>query len=301
VIVLLASLIFLQGRIGPLRLAWDWPEVRRLLAIGSPLLAAGVASSLFRSLDKLMILAYLDDGEFQLGCYSLALMVTTQLYGLANMLSAVMGPRYMELLGRSGCPSDVARLAARTTEGLAAALALPAALALAAGPPVLHWMLPSYRPGLEPLWWLVPGTLAVALALPASGYLVAVNRGRTVLGVLVASILVSAAGNHLALTHGGGLRGVALATFVGDVLYLVLLIGASLWPQLTLCDRRRYLLGLSMGLVPIVALAAVLQAIQMPRAGPLTAISVSSFMLALWGAAVWIGWTHGDWKRNWRS
>src|SRR5205823_1747069 len=159
---------------GPLRMASEWREVRRLMCIGGPLLGAGVASSLFRSLDKLMILAYLDEGEFQLGCYSLALLLTTQLYGLANMLSNVMGPRYSELFGRTGSHRAVARLAARSTEPMAAILALPAALAVAAAPPVLDWLLPKYRPGLEPVLWLVPGTLAISLALPAVGYLVAV-------------------------------------------------------------------------------------------------------------------------------
>ena len=120
----------------PLTWAWDTREIRRLIAIGSPMLLAGTVSTLFRSLDKLMILGYLSDREFQLGCYSVALMVTTQLYGLANMLSIVMGPRYGEAFGKSGSRSEVARLAARATELQSAAMSLPSALAIVAAPPI---------------------------------------------------------------------------------------------------------------------------------------------------------------------
>jgi O-antigen/teichoic acid export membrane protein len=302
VIVLLASLAFLRGRACTPRLAWDWLEVRRLMWIGSPLLAAGVASSLFRSLDKLMILAYLDDGEFQLGCYSLALLLTTQMYGLANMLSAVMGPRYGELFGRTSDCREVARLAARATEPLAAALALPAALAIAAAPPVLEWLLPKYRPGLEPLLWLVPGTLAVTLALPASGYLVAVNRGRTVLAVLVVSILVTAIGNHLALRGGSGLRGVAAATLLGDVVYLLLMTGMSIWPRLERRERMRYLFTLGSAMLPILTLAAALNfASRSDVTSPLAAIAPAAVVITLWSTAVLIGWRAGGWRQHWKQ
>ena len=60
---------------------------------------------------------YLSDREFQLGCYSTAVMVTAQLYGLGNMLAMVTGPRYAESYGRWGDRRAVARLAARAKVG----------------------------------------------------------------------------------------------------------------------------------------------------------------------------------------
>ncbi len=301
-VVLLASLVFLQGRIGRLHLAWDRIEVQRLIRIGSPLLAAGVASSLFRSLDKIMVLGYLDDGEFQLGCYSLALMVTTQLYGLANMLAAVMAPRYSELYGRIGSRDAVARLAARATEPLAAALALPAILAVAVAPPMLDWLLPKYRTGLEPLIWLMPGILAVSLALPASGYLVAVNRGRTELRVLLASIVVSGVGNHVALTQGGGLCGVAVATSLGNLVYLALMVYVSIWPQLARGERRRYLLCLTLAMGAVAALAGALPiGGKTPISNPAAAMGLAGCLVALWLAVVLVAWKRGGWKRHWKS
>ena len=167
-ILVMAGAILFVGRRGDVRLAWAWDtrQIGRLIAVGGPILLAGSVATLFRTLDKLMILGYLSDREFQLGCYSVALMVTTQLYGLANMLSIVMGPRYSESFGLTGSRGATARLAARATELQSAAMSLPSALAIVAAPALLGWLLPDYRSGLAPLVWLIPGNLALSAALP---------------------------------------------------------------------------------------------------------------------------------------
>ena len=122
-VVLVALLFVVRHRAVDLGWAWNFAEIRRLVAIGCPILLTGTVSSLLRSLDKLMILGYTSDREFQLGCYSLALMVTSQLFGLGNMLSTVTGPRYGEKYGHSGDARAVARVAARASELVAAAMA----------------------------------------------------------------------------------------------------------------------------------------------------------------------------------
>jgi O-antigen/teichoic acid export membrane protein len=279
------------------RWAWDLAEARRLVAIGAPILLAGVVSSLFRSIDKIMLLAYLPDGEFQLGCYSLALLVAAQLYGLANMLSLVMGPRYAEALGRTGSPRHVARLAARACELQAALLSLPAGLALACGAAVLGWLLPEYRAGLEALGPLVPGAVALGVSLPCSGYLVAAARGRAALLIVGAATVLAAAANHVALRGGWGLRGVAVASAAADVAYLLLLAACSIGPLLTARDRWRLLmvpLGL---LVPVLGLGAYLgRALSACAASPMSVAAAAAAVVALWGVLMLAGWRSGLWR-----
>jgi O-antigen/teichoic acid export membrane protein len=168
-------------------------------------------------------------------------MVAAQLYGLANMISTVMGPRYCELLGRTGSPRHVARLAARASELQAAIVLLPAAAAIVAGPPLLRALLPKYEAGLAPLVWLIPGIVAVAMALPCSQYLVAIGQGRRVLAVLLVCCGLAAAGNHFVFTSGGGLIGVAGVMTAANTVYLIVLAGLSLGPQLNPAERLRYL------------------------------------------------------------
>jgi O-antigen/teichoic acid export membrane protein len=81
--VLIGSWVYVKA-CGARRLQWDWHgrEIVRLIGIGSPILAGGVLLTFFRSVDKLMILACAPDREFQLGCYSIALLVSGQLYSV---------------------------------------------------------------------------------------------------------------------------------------------------------------------------------------------------------------------------
>jgi len=295
--VLLAGLAFVwRRRAVTLAWAWDQGEIRRLVAIGGPILLAGTVSSLFRSLDKLMILGYLSDREYQLGCYSATLMVTVQLYGLGNMLAIVMGPRYGETYGRSGDRGEVARLAARATELCAAAMALPAALAIVVAPPLLARLLPDYQIGLAPLVWLVPGVVALCATLPASQYLVAVNHQNRALAAVVTATALAAVGNHLALRGGHGLVGVAAATAIAYVAYWVLVVSISLWPELDGAHRRRYLVMVGLMLAPTVILAVVLERLHPGiEADLVTTLAKAATVAVVWCLTVWVGWHHGRW------
>jgi len=298
--VMLGSLLFVQYHAGAaLRFAWHTAEIRRLIGIGAPILLAGATASLLRSLDKLMILAYLSDREFQLGCYSLALMVTAQLYGLGNMLATVTGPRYGETYGRSGDRRTVARLAARASELHAAAMSLPAAMAVLVAPPLLRWLLPDYQTGLPPLVWLVPGVVALALALPCSQYLVAVGRQRRALAAVLIATAAAALGNHLALQAGYGLIGVAVATAIGYTVYFVFVAAVSIWIELDGRQRLRYVAMLALALGPTVALAVFLQQ-SSPDANAdwTTMLARIAAVTAVWGITVAVGWHHGGWREE---
>ncbi|HUT09764.1 MAG TPA: lipopolysaccharide biosynthesis protein [Thermoguttaceae bacterium] len=302
-VVLLASLAFIRRRAAAvLRPAWDTAEIRRLIAIGAPILLAGTVSSLFRSLDKLMILAYLSDREFQLGCYSVALMVTAQLFGLGNVLSMVTGPRYGETFGRTGDRRCVARLAARAGELQAAAMALPAALALIAAPPVLARLLPDYETGLAPLKYLVPGAVALVLALPGSQYLIAVGRQRRALAAVLIATAVAVLGNHLALSGGYGLSGVAAATAAAYGVYFLLVSAVSLWGDLDGSARTRYVAMLALAVGPTVGLALWLgHSSSAAEAHWPTVAANAAAVLAVWGLTIACGWHRGGWGKEFRG
>ncbi|MCX7428317.1 MAG: oligosaccharide flippase family protein [Planctomycetia bacterium] len=301
--VLLGSLAFVVAYRGAdLDWAWNLAEIRRLTVIGGPILLTGTVSSLFYSLDKLMILAYLSDREFQLGCYSLALMVTAQLLGLGNMFSTVMGPRYGETFGQSGSRREVARLAARASELQAAAMSLPGALAIVVAPPVLARMLPDYRAGLAPIVWLVPGAIALAVALPASQYLIAVARERTALAAVSLATCLAALGNHVALAGGHGLVGVAMATSAAYVAYWILVMGASLWRELAPRERLRYMAMLALTLGPALAVAIGLARTPSGSADPWFRLAVDVVIVAaVWSFSAALAWRVGGWQQQWRE
>jgi len=289
-VVMLASMVFVRrNAVATFRWAWDGVEIRRLIAIGGPILLAGAVSSLFRSLDKLMILGYMSDCEFQLGCYSLGLLVTGQLYGLGNMLAMVTGPRYGQMYGRLDDRREVARLAARCSELQTAALILPAALALLVGPPVLGWLLPDYQSGLAPLVWLIPGVLMLVLALPCSQYMVAVGRQRQALLAVLIATAIGAVGNHVALSGGWGLEGVAAATAVGYASYFVLAAAMSFCIDLDIAGRARYVVMHTLALGPTLATALLLD-------GSTSLTVAVCSVVVVWLSTMLIGWRFGGWQ-----
>ena len=302
-VVLTGTLLFVQ-RHRAVTLGWacDWTKIRRLVAIGAPILLAGTVSSLLRSLDKLMILGYLSDREFQLGCYSVTLMVTAQLFGLGNMFSMVIGPRLGEKFGQVRNRRQVARFAARATELQAAAISLPAALSITVATPVLAWLLPDYQTGLAPLPWLIPGVVALTLALPASQYLVAVDLQRRALAVVVVATLLAAAGNHLALSSGFGLVGVAGATAIAYTAYFTLVVGVSLWIELDHREKIRYLTMIALAILPTLGLAIGLDWCRPASDSDwiTTSAKVAAISLA-WALSITTGWHAGGWSKTWKE
>lgn len=308
--VMLASTVALS-QWGAGRSGWRWSprEMLSLAGVGGPILAASVLAALFRSLDRWFVLA-LPEGEFQLGCYSAALLVTTQIYGVGNALSIVLAPRYGELLGRSGCRQQVARLAARSLEPVAAGVALAASLATLAAPPVLGALLPEYQPGLVALRWLIPGTVLLVLSLPLHQWLIAVGRERHSVAALAACLAVAALGNFTAVRLELGLVGIAATTAAAYGAYWLLLFSVSMAPALSHVERGRLLCAAAVATgLPILAgqLAAPASASeagwQALLATPLWLdfVGRAGLILLAWSAMLWIGWTRGGWRSAWRQ
>lgn len=300
--VMAASIVFLHAR-GALQLSWAWdlPEIRRLIGIGSPIMLAGLVGTLFRTLDKLMILGYLPDREYQLGCYSLALMVTGQLYGLGNMLSIVIGPRLGEHYGHCRDLRAVAEFTFRSSELQAAAMALPAALAMVAAGPVLGKILPDYRSGLAPMLWLIPGTIALVLSLLPGHYLVAVDRQNWSLAATLIATVLGALGNHLALVAGWGINGVAIATSASYGLYL-LLLALPAWKQLPAAGRLRCVAMHLLAVGPSLAMAVALEYLHPSPRGDWAGVAGKVCGVCLvWLGTLAVGWQYGGWALAMRT
>jgi len=258
-LVMLGSLAFLRRCEIPWpRWRWNGAEIVRLIGIGGPILITGAASALFRSMDRLLILAWLDEPEFQLGCYSLALMVGTQLFGLANMLAIPFTPHCSELFGRTGSRREAARLTARASELQIAAMGLLGGLTILLVPPVLGYLLPEYHRGLAAMRISVPGILLLGLTAPLGQYLVAVNRTGRGLIAVAAGAVVGIAGIYTAIRLQLGLDGIALATAVAYSVYWAGLSLVSIFPELTSREACRYVLVTVLGTTPSIILALCL-------------------------------------------
>lgn len=253
---MLACLAWLHAASG-IRLAWtcDRREIARLASIGLPILGLGIATTLARSIDRWMILACAADCEEQLGYYSLSLLVTTQIAGIASMLSIVVGPRISAEFGRSSDPRYVGRLTVRMTELNAIVMAAVGLATVILGPTVFELLLPRYADGIAPLLLRVPGAVAIALTTPATQCLIAIDRGRAALWLIAPPLVLAAGGCWLALDWGLGIEGVALATTASEFLYLALVAGAVAAHCSNAREQARYVVGLTAATLPLLALA----------------------------------------------
>jgi O-antigen/teichoic acid export membrane protein len=301
-LTLLATLLFLRWQgVQPLACDWQWDEIKRLVAIGGPILLGGLAAVLLQSLDKLMILSFSPDRAFDLGCYSTTLLITGQIYGLANMFAMVISPRYGELYGRTGSRREVAHLAARASELLAAATSLTAAAGMIVAVPLLAHLFPDYRPGLLPAVWLVPGIVILAMALPLNQFLVAVCQERTALVATSIAVALAAAGDYAALSWGYGIEGVAAGTALAYGGYYWLLLGASIWPWLDRASRRRYLVTHVGLLAAPVASTLWLTGRQVGTVDPASLVARLVVVVSVWGVAALIVWRCGEWHVAWHA
>ena len=279
------------------RFQWDGAEAKRLVAIGAPILAGGLTLTLLRSVDKLMILAYLPEGEYALGCYSLGLMATAGLMSLANVLGIVSFPRYQVRYGRTGDARDVARLAMRMTEASALALSVVFLMAALIVPPMLAWLLPAYRDGLPALLLLLPGVLLLCLARPGCHYLITVGKQTQIVWVVVAAVLVAVAANHVALSAGMGITGVAVASTASYAFYAALLGAVAYGPFFSRRSLMGFLFRCSAPVLLAAGTFALWIAVSRARAESLFPIAIlGSVFLVLGWSLLWR--TSRDW-RHW--
>lgn len=286
-LTLLASLALVEHNSPRLAWSWDRAELRRLLRIGAPMLLVGLATTLAFSMDRWVILTCSTRREFDLGCYSLALLGTAQLNGMASLFSIVAGPQYAELFGHSQDTRSVARFAARVSEVVAAAMSIVGLAAIVLAPWLLGSILPDYRAGLAPLAARVPGAVAMALAATANQHLLVVDRAWKALAALMPGMLISGLGGWWALSHGQGLIGVAWAMTASEIVYLIIASHLAFGGELRLRERARHW-GIALSAVGGLAIVAMRQGADHDMAawgGVVFVLTSSPILLCVWQGA----------------
>ena len=171
-----------------------------------------------------MILTYFTDREYQLGCYSLALMVNGTLFGIGNIVGVVMYPRYQHTYGATGNPCNISYMANRVMLYKGCLLLVLAFLCVLFVRPLLETWFTAYRPGIKPMMALLPGTVLLALTLPMNHFLITIHRQKTLVGITLAGILIAVSANLAVLTREGGITEVAWATSATYGIFFLLTI-----------------------------------------------------------------------------
>ncbi|WP_435008461.1 lipopolysaccharide biosynthesis protein [Tundrisphaera lichenicola] len=214
-VIIVAKIAFLHAR-HPLRFGWAWdtPTVARLMKVGLPILANTAAFGAVLSLDRVLILWRVPDGDRAAGLYTIAIMGTSWSLDLAGRIVAVMYTYFQSTLGRTRDPAEVARQALKAAEAQAPLLAGGSAVAYLVGPVFLGLVMPRYAEGLPALRPLLPGTLLLGLAWPARQMLIAVGRPYTLACATLAGLALAALAGSVGADRSG-IVGVAWGMTIG--------------------------------------------------------------------------------------
>jgi O-antigen/teichoic acid export membrane protein len=264
--LLLAVAVVLLVKIGhahrrhPLRFSWAWdlPLAWRMMLEGLPILANTAVFGALLSLDRVLILWRVPNGERAAGLYSIAIMGTSWSLDLAGRIVLVAYTAFQTTLGRTKDPAAVAKQAARAIEAQAPVLLAGSAVAYVIAPTFLGLLMPRYAEGLPALRPLLPGMVMLGLAWPARQMLIALGRPYTLcLATSVGLALTCLAG--ILGADRAGIVGVAWGMTIGGVAAYLLTSAAAFVLTLGLAAWLSHLARL-LGTIALFAVMTLLSA-----------------------------------------
>lgn len=220
--ILILGYIFWQHPV-PFRPAFDPKGAAKLIAIGFPILLVGLVSGVYQSIDRVLILTFLD--QTHLGYYAIGLTAASVLGIIPGVVGEILYPHFAERYGSTNSPSELKEYVLTPTYLLAHLLPLFQGTIYLLIPYVIITALPKYAPGIRPARILVMGSFFLALAGFASDFLNTINKQAINLMAQITSLVIAVSSTYAVLRLGWGIQGVALATVLTSLLYSITLLG----------------------------------------------------------------------------
>jgi O-antigen/teichoic acid export membrane protein len=281
-ILLLVKIAYAHAR-HPLRFCWAWdgPTAWRLMWVGLPILANTAVFGAVVSLDRMLILWRLADGDRAAGLYTIAIMGTSWSLDLSGRLVLVMYRSFQTTMGRTSDPVEVAHQAARATEAQAPVLLAGSAVAYLLGPVFLGTLMPRYAEGLPAMRPLLPGMIVLGLAWPARQMLIAIGRPYLLcLATLLGLTILGAAGTIGA--DRGGIVGVARGMSIGYAAVFALTSAAAFVPLIGLSRWARHLARLFRTSIGFMVATLLTTHFPLGLAGRWTDLAARAVLMAAW-------------------
>jgi len=211
---------FYVFKANPYHFKWYWNGSRlwQELRLGIPLVGIAFLMEFLKTLDRLIIAKKL--GFYEVGLYSIAMMVNTYVYSFPMMFSHVWYPNLLQEYGRSGGdPREIKNYLLKPIAILSILVPALCSLAIFWVPAIAGWLLPKFMAGIPAMKIYLVGTFFVLLAQFSGNFLVTLDKYWVNIPILAVSIGVNFAVNQILLKMGYGLSGVAAGTAVSFVFY----------------------------------------------------------------------------------
>jgi len=193
-----------------LHLKVNVPLIKQLIAYGSPLLVLTLTSTLFITIDKIMIASFL--GLEALGWYSIAIMAANTITNLSNSVGTVLNTNLNERYGKTNDIQSLKGFVSKSAHAFSTGMPLIILGAWFGVPYLVRLVLPEYVQGIGALKLLLLGTFFLALSHPYNQFLISIKKHLTMLPVTAGACLIALSLNFAAVKLGLGIVGIAGAT-----------------------------------------------------------------------------------------
>lgn len=217
------------------RPVWNWPELRKELKLGIPLILTAFLSEVLKTMDRWLIAKSL--GFYEVGLYSVALMANTYVFSFPMMFSHVLYPNLQEEYGRAGHVSGVKHYLLKPVEVLCFVVPFLYGLSIFVIPVLIHLFLPKFIPGIPAMKIYLLGTFFLLLAQFASNFLVTLDKPWVNVPILIVSMGLNYFLIVLFLNLGWGLEGAALGSVISYILYGLL---SYVWAMRCFASRQEF-------------------------------------------------------------
>lgn len=187
--------------------------IRKALELGVPLIVIAFLSTIFMSVDRWMIAAWLD--ETQLGYYALGFMASNLLVLVPGSVASVLYPRMLKRFAVNDDPRAVRSFLMVPLRALVVLMLILISVAVVVLPLLIRLFVPKYLPSVPILMVLIPSAFFISLMPLAGNYLIAINRQRLIIAAQVIMTLFCLLADYGALKADYGVIGVAVVTAVG--------------------------------------------------------------------------------------
>jgi len=194
----------------------------QLMKFGFPLLTMGIMTIFLTSIDKLMIIKFMD--KIQLGYYSIAVTIAGIIFFVPHSISYIMFPRFLEIYGKREDKLYLKNYLFQPTLIISYLLPIAMGLVFITAPVAIYYILPKYIQGITSAKILICAIFFMSIIVVANNFLITLNKERKILLIQAISIMLAITLNYFFIIKGYGINGVAIATAISYFFYSTCII-----------------------------------------------------------------------------
>ncbi len=195
-------------------------ELKPLIAYGFPLMLLAFFSTIFETIDRLMVARFL--GLEALGLYSIALMAYGYLQSVPNSISIVMIPNLHEKFGQTENKHDLKSYLLKSDSVFSVVMPVLIGAGWFLAPLLIGIVLPKFKEGIDALRLLILSAYFIGVGMAYTLFIYAIKKHWALFPLNIIAALFAVLFNWIAIQKGWGIAGVAGATTIATLFYFTM-------------------------------------------------------------------------------